>query len=63
MKIDLTILGIGRKPQIKAIDFALHREENTSWEDIGLGISTLDDSEKEYIKLPTPFAAPLLIEM
>jgi hypothetical protein len=63
MKIDLTILGIGRKPLIEAIDFALHREENTSWEDIGLGISALDDSEKEYIKSHTPFAAPLLIEM
>ena len=63
MKIDLTILGIGKKPQIEAIDFALHREENVSWEDIGLGISALDDEEKEYIKSHTPFAAPLLIEM
>lgn len=34
MKIDLTILGIGQKPIIEAIDFSLHREEFATWEDV-----------------------------
>ena len=62
MKVDLTILGIGRKPMIEAVDFALHREDSATWEDIGLGISSLDENEKEYIKDRVPFATPLLIE-
>jgi len=34
----------------------------STWEDIGLGISSLDENEKEYIKDHVPFATPLLIE-
>jgi hypothetical protein len=61
-KIDLTILGIGKKPTIEAVDFARCTEDSAVWEDIGLGISSLDDDEKEYIKYQAPFATPLLIE-
>jgi hypothetical protein len=62
MRVDLTILGIGSKPVIDAIDFALCREDSATWEDIGLGISSLDENEKEHIKDCVPFATPLLIE-
>ena len=61
-KIDLTILGIGKKPTIEAVDFARCTEDSAVWEDIGLGIFTLDEDEKEYIKDRSPFATPLLIE-
>jgi hypothetical protein len=30
----------------EAIDFALHREDSAAWKDIGLGISSLDENEK-----------------
>ena len=48
--IDLTFLGLNKKPEIVAVEFALHRTDGKSWEDIGLGTSELSEEEKEFLK-------------
>lgn len=45
--LDLMMLGISKKVQIKAVEFAL-RKEGT--EDIALGLDELSDSEKQLLK-------------
>lgn len=45
--IDLMMLGISKKIQIKAVEFAL-RKEGT--EDIALGLDELSDAEKQLLK-------------
>jgi hypothetical protein len=48
--MDLTILGLNKKPKIEAIEFALKRQDSKALEDIGLGTNELTEEEKEYIK-------------
>ncbi|WP_185146513.1 hypothetical protein [Chryseobacterium lactis] len=60
-QIDLTLLGINKKPKIEAIEFALTRKNGEAREDIGLGISTLTEEEKLYLKNIDSFTKPVNI--
>lgn len=56
--MDLTILGLNKKPKIEAIEFALMRQDGKISEDIGLGTSELTEEEKEFIKVKGSFIIP-----
>jgi len=62
MTADLTILGIDKKPVIDTIEFALQREGDKTWEDIGLGFIDLTEKEKELLKSRIPFSIRLIVE-
>ena len=57
--IDLTMLGLNKKPKIETIEFALKSAHGEIREDIALGTNELTEDEKEFIKnrgsLGTPF--------
>jgi hypothetical protein len=48
--MDLTMLGLNKKPKIEAIEFALKRQDGKIWEDIGLGTNELTEEDKKYLK-------------
>lgn len=48
--MDLTMLGLNKKPKIETIEFALKRQDGKVCEDIGLGTNELTEGEKEFIK-------------
>lgn len=56
--MDLTILGLNKKPKIEVIEFALKRQDGKVWEDIGLGTNELSEDEKEYLKNTGSFGIP-----
>lgn len=56
--IDLTMLGLNKKPKIEVIEFALQRQQGEIWEDIGLGTNELTEEDKEYIQRIGSFATP-----
>lgn len=56
--MDLTMLGLNKKPKIEAIEFALIRQNGKAWEDIGLGTNELNQEEKEYLKKAGSFGTP-----
>lgn len=53
--MDLTTLGLNKKPTIKSIEFALKRQDGKAWEDIGLGTDELTEEDKQYLKNMDPF--------
>lgn len=59
--MDLTMLGLNKKPKIEAIEFALKREDGKVWEDIGLGTSDFTEEDKEYLKNIGSVRAPFEI--
>ncbi len=61
MTVDLSSIGIDKKLSIEAIEFALHRDNDKVWEDVGLGLSGLTDTEKETLKTQAAFATPISI--
>jgi len=56
--VDLTMLGLNVKTEIKAIEFVLKREDGTTWEEIAIGTDELTEEEKEYISGIGSFGAP-----
>ncbi|WP_199174569.1 hypothetical protein [Flavobacterium sp. 9] len=56
--IDLTMLGLNKRPQIAVVEFALKREDGEVWEDIGLGTNELTEEDKEYLKSVGSFGTP-----
>ncbi|MBT2622252.1 hypothetical protein [Chryseobacterium sp. ISL-6] len=56
--MDLTVLGLNKKPTIKSIEFAHRREEGKEWEDIGLGTDELTEEDKQYLKDRSSFENP-----
>lgn len=56
--MDLTMLGLNKKPKIEAFEFALKRQDRKVWEDIGLGTNELTEEEKEYLKNVGSSGAP-----
>jgi hypothetical protein len=48
--MDLTMLGLNKKPKIGAIEFALKGQEGNVWEDIALGTNELTEEDKIYLK-------------
>jgi len=59
--VDLSNIGIEKKIMIETIEFALFRENNKAWEDVGLGLSGLTEEEKEILKIQNPFVLPTSI--
>lgn len=56
--MDLTILGLNRKPKIEAIEFALKRQDGRVWEDVALGTNDLTEDDKEYLISIGSFGRP-----
>lgn len=56
--MDLTMLGLNRRPKIEVIEFALKRQDGKVWEDIGLGTNDLTEEDKEFIKSIGSFETP-----
>lgn len=56
--MDLTTLGLNKKPKIEAIELALKRQDGKAWKDIGLGTNELTEEEKEFIKSKSSFGIP-----
>ncbi len=56
--MDLTMLGLNKKPKIEAIEFALKRQDGKVWEDIGLGTNELTEEDKQYLKNVSSFGTP-----
>lgn len=56
--MDLTMLGLNKKPKIEAIEFALKRQDGKVWEDIGLGTNDLTEEDKEVLKKVGSFGTP-----
>ena len=48
--MDLTMIGLNKKPKIEAVEFVRRRQDGKVWEDIGLGTNELSEEEKEFIK-------------
>ncbi len=48
--IDLTTLGLNKKPKIEAIEFALKGQDGKVWEDIALGTYELTQEDKKYLE-------------
>jgi hypothetical protein len=59
MTVDLRPIGIDKRLILEAIEFALRREEDKTWEEVGLGISGLTAAEKEHLKTGSPFSRPI----
>ncbi|WP_294274599.1 hypothetical protein [uncultured Chryseobacterium sp.] len=57
--MDLTFLGLNKRPMIEAIEYGLRREDGSSWEEVGLGTNELTEQDKAYLikagSLITPF--------
>lgn len=56
--MDLTMLGLNKKPKIEAIEFALKRQDGKVWEDIALGTNELTEEDKKYLKNMGSSTAP-----
>lgn len=61
MQVDLTVLGLSRRPTITDIEYALYREGEESWEDIGLAVADLPFEEKEFLQAGCPFLPLILV--
>ena len=48
--MDLTTLGLNKKPKIEAIEFALKGQDGKVWEDIALGTYELTQEDKKYLE-------------
>jgi len=57
--IDLTMLGLNKKPRIEAIEFLLKRQDGKVWEDIAVGTNDLTEQDKEYVKRIGSFGTPV----
>ena len=57
--MDLTMLGLNKKPKIETIEFARKGQDGKVWEEIGLGTNELTEEDKQVLKnvgsLGTPF--------
>ena len=62
MIANISSTGIDKELLIEAIEFALHRDGDQVWEDVGLGFSGLTDGDKEILKTQAPFTTPILIK-
>nr|WP_315028025.1 hypothetical protein [uncultured Chryseobacterium sp.] len=58
-KIDLTLLGLNKKPIIETIEFAFKHKDGQVWEDIALGTYVLTEMEKMYLKDIGSFPLPI----
>lgn len=56
--MDLTMLGLNKRPKIEAIEFALKRQNGIAREDIGLGTNELSEEDKQYLKNVDSYGTP-----
>ncbi len=47
--MDLTLLGLNKRPKIKTIEFILKRDKGNVWEDTALGTDALSEEDKDYL--------------
>jgi hypothetical protein len=57
--IDLTILGLNKRPQIDAIEFVLKQKDGKTYEDIALGTNELTQEDKDFLILKGTFEKPI----
>jgi len=62
MVANISSTGIDKELIIEAIEFALLRDGENTWEDVGLGFSGLSEAEREILKIQAPFVTPILIK-
>jgi hypothetical protein len=56
--MDLTMLGLNRKPKIETIEYAVEQQNDEAIENIALGTSELTDDDKKYLKNIGSFGTP-----
>ncbi len=56
--MDLTFLGLNKRPMIEAIEYGLRREDGSSWEEVGLGTNELTEQDKAYLIKAGSFITP-----
>ena len=56
--MDLTMLGLNKRPKVEVIEFALKRENDKIMEDIGIGTNDLTEEDKDYLKNIGSFGTP-----
>lgn len=56
--MDLTMLGLNKRPKIVAIESAIKRQDEKVLEDIALGTNELTEEEKEFITSIGSFGTP-----
>ncbi len=56
--MDLTMLGLNRRPKIETIEYGLKRQDGKVGEDIGLGTNDLTEEDKEYLINAGSFMTP-----
>lgn len=56
--MDLTFLGLNKRPMIEAIEYGLRREDGSSWEEVGLGTNELTEEDKAYLIKAGSFITP-----
>lgn len=56
--MDLTMLGLNRRPKIETLEYGLKRQYGKVWEDIGLGTNYLTEEDKEYLIKVGSFIIP-----
>lgn len=56
--IDLTMLGLNKKPKIEAIEYVLKQQNDKAEEDIALGTNELTYDDKEYLINIGSFGTP-----
>ncbi|MBS1663598.1 MAG: hypothetical protein JST68_21325 [Bacteroidetes bacterium] len=61
MRLDLTMLGVGRKPVVLSIEF-VYSQEPDKRNDLGFIVEGLDEEEEEYLRRRGKFATALLVE-
>lgn len=56
--MDMTMLGLNKRPKIEIIKYGLKREHGKVWEDIGLGTLDLTEEYKAYLIKASSFMTP-----
>lgn len=56
--LDLTMLGLSKRPAIEVIEYGLIEKDGSSWEEVGLGTFGLTEEDKEYLTEAGSFLTP-----
>ena len=56
--MDLTMLGLNKKPKIETIGFVRRNQDGKVWEDLALGTNELTEEEKACVKKIGSFGTP-----
>ena len=56
--MDLTMLGLNKRPKIEVVEYGLIGQDGKAWEGIGLGTNDLTEEDKEYLIKAGSFIVP-----